>query len=384
MTGRDASEPHRGTTPLEWLFDLCFVVAVAQAADQLHEYHSAGRIEFGVLSYAVVFFGIWWAWMNFTWFASAYDTDDIPYRVAAFVQMTGVLVFAAGIPRAFDERDFVVAAVGYAVMRTALVGNWLRVAAAALEPAGQRTAIRFASGIICCQAAWVVLLFLPHHLRIWGWLVVIPAELAVPLWSEQARNTSWHPRHITERYGLFTILVLGQAILASTVAIQSALDDRPVTGPLYTVTAGGLLIVFALWWLYFARPAYRILTSNRNVLLWGYGHYLIFAATAAIGSGLAVVIDQTTGFASLPHPLAAATVTVPVAVFLMVTWWIHHRPHGFGRTSAVLEPAATVMILACTWSGRPVLLTGVVLSVLVMGALAMARRERPDERGLEL
>jgi low temperature requirement protein LtrA len=66
MTGRDASEPHRGTTPLEWLFDLCFVVAVAQAADQLHEYHSAGRIEFGVLSYAVVFFGIWWAWMNFT------------------------------------------------------------------------------------------------------------------------------------------------------------------------------------------------------------------------------------------------------------------------------------------------------------------------------
>jgi low temperature requirement protein LtrA len=51
-----------------------------------------------------VFFGIWWAWMNFSWFASAYDTDDVPYRLAVLVQMTGVLIYAAGIPRVFIIR----------------------------------------------------------------------------------------------------------------------------------------------------------------------------------------------------------------------------------------------------------------------------------------
>ena len=44
--------------------------------------------------------------MNFTWFASAYDTDDVPYRIAVFVQMTGVLILAAGVPRAFDDTSF--------------------------------------------------------------------------------------------------------------------------------------------------------------------------------------------------------------------------------------------------------------------------------------
>ena len=55
-------------------------------------------------AFPLVFFAIWWAWMNFTWFASAYDTDDVPYRIAVFVQMTGVLVLAAGVPRAFEDQ----------------------------------------------------------------------------------------------------------------------------------------------------------------------------------------------------------------------------------------------------------------------------------------
>jgi low temperature requirement protein LtrA len=73
-----------------------------------------------ILSYSLVFFAIWWAWMNFTWFASAYDNDDVPYRLLVFVQIAGVLVFAAGIPRAFDEGDYTVAASGFVVMRVGL------------------------------------------------------------------------------------------------------------------------------------------------------------------------------------------------------------------------------------------------------------------------
>ena len=49
----------------------------------------------------MVFFAIWWAWMNFTWFASAYDNDDVPYRLLTFVQIAGVLILAAGVAAAF-------------------------------------------------------------------------------------------------------------------------------------------------------------------------------------------------------------------------------------------------------------------------------------------
>jgi low temperature requirement protein LtrA len=68
MRARDAAEQHRVATPLELLFDLCFVVAVALAAASLHHAVAENHIASGVLSYAMVFFAIWWAWMNFTKF----------------------------------------------------------------------------------------------------------------------------------------------------------------------------------------------------------------------------------------------------------------------------------------------------------------------------
>ena len=128
MSGRDPAEAHRAATPLELLFDLCFVVAVAQAATFLHHDLAEGQFAHGVLSYLVVFFCIWWPWMNFTWFASAYDTDDVQYRLLTFVQIAGVLVVAAGVPRVFEELDFTIMVVGYVIMRIALVAQWLRAA----------------------------------------------------------------------------------------------------------------------------------------------------------------------------------------------------------------------------------------------------------------
>ena len=128
MVARDTGEPHRVATSLELLFDLCFVVAVARAAAQLHHDLSAGHAGHGVLGYVMVFFAIWWAWVNFTWFASAYDTDDAVYRLTTLIQISGVLILAAGVTRAADHDDFRVVTVGYVVMRLALVAQWLRAA----------------------------------------------------------------------------------------------------------------------------------------------------------------------------------------------------------------------------------------------------------------
>ena len=145
MRSRSPEEEHRAATPLELFFDLVFVVAVAQAASRLHHGVAEAHVAESIISYMMAFFAIWWAWMNFTWFASAYDTDDVPYRLAVFVQITGALIMAAGVPRAFDEHDFSIATLGYVVMRLALVGQWLR--AARSDPPRRATAYRFALGV---------------------------------------------------------------------------------------------------------------------------------------------------------------------------------------------------------------------------------------------
>jgi len=129
MAPRDPREPHRASTPLELLFDLCFVVAIAQLAARLHHAIGHDHAVAAIPAFGMVFFAIWWAWMNFTWFASAYDVDDTPYRLLVFVQMAGVLTIAAGVPRAFDRTDFSLVTAGYSIMRAAQIAQWLRAAA---------------------------------------------------------------------------------------------------------------------------------------------------------------------------------------------------------------------------------------------------------------
>src|ERR1700733_3784357 len=121
MSARDPAEAHRAATPLELFFDLSFAVAVAEAASSLEEGLAGGHAGRVLVGYPLVFFGIWWAWMNFTWFASAYDTDDVAYRVAVLVQVAGVLILAAGVGRALAHRNFDVMVVGYVVMGLAMV-----------------------------------------------------------------------------------------------------------------------------------------------------------------------------------------------------------------------------------------------------------------------
>ena len=162
LAPRDPGQEHRSSTPLELLFDLCFVVAVGQAAARLHHSVGEGHTGHGLVGYATVFFAIWWAWMNFSWFASAYDQDDVLYRVLTLVQMSGVLVLATGVDAAFEDADFTRVTVGYVVMRVPMTLQWLR--AAAGDPARRTVAIRYASGLIVTQLGWVARLALPHSL----------------------------------------------------------------------------------------------------------------------------------------------------------------------------------------------------------------------------
>jgi low temperature requirement protein LtrA len=145
MTPRDPNEPHRAASGLELFFDLVFVVSVSIASQNLHHFEKEGHVVDGVGPYLMVFFAIWWAWMNFTWFASAFDTDDWLYRVTTIVQTAGALVVAAGAGPAMEHGEFGLVVIGYIVMRLAMVTQWLRAADGSLE--FRATALRYAAGI---------------------------------------------------------------------------------------------------------------------------------------------------------------------------------------------------------------------------------------------
>ena len=151
MLPRDPHEPHRVASSLELFFDLVFVISVSTASSQLHHALSEGHAATGITSYLMIFFAIWWAWMNFTWFATSFDVDDWLYRVVTIVQMAGVLVMAAGIAPVFDahEPDFTIVVVAYVVMRVAMIVQWLR--ASRTNPALRRTALATPSGSAPCR-----------------------------------------------------------------------------------------------------------------------------------------------------------------------------------------------------------------------------------------
>ncbi len=367
MTGRDPAEGHRQATPLELLYDLCFVVAVALAAEALHHDLAENHVTHGVVSFLVVFFAIWWPWVNFTWFASAYDTDDVLYRLLTFVQIAGVLVVAAGVPSAFEALDFRVMVVGYVIMRIALVGQWLRVARE--DPGHRRTAVRFAGAIALIQLLWIGRLALDPTLGFIAFLVFGVLELLVPVWAESAgRPTPWHPGHITERYGLFTIIVIGECVLAATMTIEAAFTAGGLTAPLLTVAVAGLLLVFGLWWMYFKDSmALGRGSSLRSAISWSYAHYAIFASVAAVGAGLQVAAESTQHALELPDAAVAASVGVPAALYLSLVALLHRRSDPVGALRSV-GPLALLMLAAAAaapWIGVP-------LSVLAMALVLVA------------
>ena len=272
--------------------------------------------------------------MNFTWFASAYDTDDVQYRLLTFVQIAGVLIVAAGVPRAFEDLDFTIMVIGYVIMRIALVAQWLR--AAREDPEHRAVALRFAWASRCSRSAgcsaW------PSAGR--RSATSRSSSSGCSSWrsrtgpSARAPMTPWHPGHIVERYGLFTIIVLGECILATMTATQVAFDAGGRLGPLLAVAAGGLILVFALWWSYFKHePDVSRRRSLGAMIAWGYGHYFVFAAVAALGAGLQVAADTTHDATDVTPAVAAMTVAVPVVVYLVALAFLHAQ-----RTVADPDP----------------------------------------------
>lgn len=190
MTGRDPEEPGRVSSPLELLFDLTFVVAVGTAASQLAEMLAGGHATQAITAFVLAMFAICVAWISFTWFASAFGTDDWLYRVLTMLQMIGVVVFALGLPAMFHSveeggrLELRAMVIGYVVMRIAMVLQWWR--AARQSPSFHQVGMTNIRWTVIAQAGWIVVGFveLPLAAVFTAFVVLAILELALPLLTQ--------------------------------------------------------------------------------------------------------------------------------------------------------------------------------------------------------
>lgn len=342
LNPRNPHETHRVATSLELLFDLIFVVAIATAGQQLHHSLIENHLSHGLMLYFMVFFALWWAWVNFSWFASAYDNDDVFYRIMTFVQITGSLVIAAGIPLAFQKQDFDVIIIGYVIMRLGLVTQWFRVAKN--DPERRQTALRYAFGIILVQIGWVLFHFTPINFSVYLFLLLVVAELAVPIFAEANNMTPWHPHHISERYALLTIIVLGESIIGCFNAISDALSHQLLSTELIFLSIGGLAIMFTMWWAYFDHEVAEHLNSRKRAFTWGYGHFFIFVSIAALGAGLAAAVDVITHHAEVSSQVVSYFIVISLIVYTTSLWLLHEIQHLSG-IKKWFYPLSAVIVL---------------------------------------
>ncbi len=366
LKARDPRETHRVATTLELFVDLAVVIAVAAAAAALHHAISDDHLKDGVVSFIIAFFGVWWAWMTYTWLASAFDDGSANFRIATCIFLGGALVLAAGVETLSKDSDNRIVAAGYTIMRVALI--WLWLGAGRSHPALARTATRYAIGIGVMQIFWLVFAFGPFASSenfLWFFFFGVACELLVPFFAERAGATPWHGHHIVERFGLLTIIVIGEMLLAIVVSLRMITEQPAYAAPLIGHAASCLVIACCFWWLYFVRGEHHPTHENRRATWqWGYGHFLVFASIAATGAGLAAVADLITHHAHAPAGTIYYAVGVPIALYLFSLWFVRDRTAA-GRHSVVLPLAATACLAAIV-SPLPIETMAVVLVIAVL------------------
>ncbi|MGB7087772.1 MAG: low temperature requirement protein A [Phormidesmis sp.] len=354
----EAGEP-RHATWLELFYDLVFVVAVSQLAHKL-----SGEVSLsGFLGYAGLFIPLWWAWIGTTFYSNRFDSDDTIRRVMMGLQMLAIAALAVNIHHAWGESSLGFA-ISYIVSRVLLIVEYLR--AAKHIPQARALIYPMTMGFTVGAALWIVSLWLPVPGRFWLWAAGLLVDFATPLLAANAqRQLPPHAEHLPERFGLFTIIVLGEAVIAVVNGV-SEMSWTP-NGVLSAVLS--FVVAFSLWWLYFENSLGKAIEKARNtgrlliLQVWLYGHLPLVIGLAAAGIGVEHVLlsGQTQALPDNERWLIAGSVAL-----CYVALAILHRTglilSCLSRTRHRLGGAAAALAVAVFGTS--------LLPVAVVGAIA--------------
>ena len=284
-------EPGRRVTWLELFFDLVFVAAVAQVGTHLRDDYSVA----GLLRFSLLFVLIWWSWLGHTSFSTRFDTDDLVQRGLTWLQMFLVAVMAINSTGALDSRDSAGFAAAYSIMRLVLVAQYLR--ARHIRRARALTT-RLAASCGMAAALWLTSALVPTPLRFWLWAIALAIDVVTPLVTTTHMIDVPHDAaHLPERYGLFTIILMGE----SMVAVMTGMEHQEYWSVRAAASAVfGMGFIVAIWWCYYDlvdAAGEQMVRTRRDAVrfqVWNYGHLPLYLGIAVTGVGLEHVIAKAT------------------------------------------------------------------------------------------
>lgn len=309
-------ESARKVSWLELFFDLVFVAAVAQVAEPLREHYSLS----GVVRFATLFALIWWAWTGYTVFATRFDADDVIQRLLTLVQMFVVAAMAANAEDELHSRSSAGFMAAYAVLRLVLVAQYFR---ARHLPGARPLTTRYIAGHGGAALVWLASAFVPAPARYGLWAAAFAIDLGTPwLALPHAVKVPPNPAHLPERFGLFTLILLGEAVVAVMHGMKSQEDWTVVAA---SSAFSGMALLFLVWWWYFdvaAAASERFVRSHGEALrfnVWSYAHFPFYLGLVVTGVGVQRIVTAAarwtlSGDEALLMTVAAAVVMIAMAV----------------------------------------------------------------------
>ena len=280
-------EDHRSATWLELFYDLAFVATVASLGSRLSGVHDPG----GVWVYLGYLGLVWWLWASHTFYADRYDTDDLVYRILATVQLVAVAIIATAVYG--DSASTTAFAAGYTLARMALVAMYWRARVHVPETRVLVTGYLIGHGI--AATVWFASIFVPEPTRFVLWAIAFVIDIATPyLMRREQAKVPLDISHLPERFGLFTILILGESIVATVIGLRHVHWD---TTGVYTAVMA-LVVATSMWWLYFDNVEGMVVRRDPNTkrtwrpTVWIYSHFGIAAGLGITAIGLEHAIAE--------------------------------------------------------------------------------------------
>ncbi|MBM4187297.1 MAG: low temperature requirement protein A [Gemmatimonadetes bacterium] len=374
----ESSGADRRATWLELFFDLAFAAAIADAGSAL----SADYTPEGLLRFGVLFFMIWWAWVGHTFFSTWFDNDDLVHRLLTLGQVFLVMVMSINTETDMASREAAGFAAAYAGLRLLLAVQFGRVRSVPETRPFVRVQL---IGTIAASLLWLGVGTAPSWLRLWLLAAALAVEVATPLVARRAGGVvPADPAHLPERFGLFTLILVGESVLAIAAGMR---HQEHWTAGAATSALLGMALAFAVWWAYFdtfgvASPETPDATGQPERLRGWTGTHLPLTfgiAVAAIGIEHTIRLDGVTPLGESAALLALGVGMVVGALGLLAAARPRRLPGGrqLAIRSTILASLAIPVALA-GGSVAPVWLLAWCVGLMI-AAIALAHRARGTE-----
>lgn len=361
---------------LELFYDLTYVVVIARAA-----HHLAGHVSWrGAIEFAVVFGLIWLAWLNGTLYYELHGREDGRTRAFVFLQMLILAVLAVFTGDAPGETgaQFAWTYVAYLAVLTWLWYSVRRVDSEEYAPVTARYLVGMLASIVVVGSS--SFLSDDARLTVWGGFVVAWVVLSLVI-SRGIRAGSLTSGvtvtdSMVERFGLFTIIVLGEVI----VGVVEGLSEARLSSIVIITGAFGLTIGFAYWWTYFDFVGRRLPRVDTGWSVgWMFWHIPVTMSIAASGAAMVSLVEH--GSDSSAPTASAWLLSGWVAVGLVGLVFLMRTLGDYERLRSIYEPvsrsilATTVLVLLVGWiAPAPWLLVLSILVLLAVNWLLAAQR----------